>query len=127
MLNALRKARTAARRRGHRAGELVLGADTLVTLDGAISASPAIARQPSPCSAVCRVARTRCSPGVALLRGGACELFAVATRVTFKPMNGPAIAEYVTLIVPLDKAGAYAAQEHGDRINFRDQRQLVQT
>ena len=116
LLNALRKARAASRRRGHHRGELVLGADTLVTLDGAIFGKP---RDRGEAIAMLGRLQNRTHvvfTGVALVRGRACELFAVATRVTFKRMNRPAIEEYLSLIDPLDKAGAYAAQEHGDRI-----------
>jgi MAF protein len=116
LLNALRKARAAAQRRGHRGGELVLGADTLVTLDGAIFGKP---RDRSEAIAMLGRLQGRTHTvftGVALVRGRACELFAVATQVTFKRMNRLAIEEYVELIDPLDKAGAYAAQEHGERI-----------
>src|SRR5690606_28821189 len=42
--------------------------------------------------------------------------FSVVTRVTFLPLGAAEIAEYLTLINPFDKAGAHAAQEHGDRI-----------
>jgi MAF protein len=116
LLNALRKARAAAQLRGHCPGELVLGADTLVTLDGAVYGKP---RDRDEAVAMLGRLQDRTHlvfTGVALVRGGACELFAVATHVTFKPMDRSAIEEYVTLIDPLDKAGAYAAQEHGDRI-----------
>ncbi len=42
--------------------------------------------------------------------------FLERTRVTFKPLKRPEIAHYLTLINPLDKAGSYAAQEHGEVI-----------
>ncbi len=116
LLNALRKARAAAQRRGHHPGELVLGADTLVTLDGDIFGKPA--DRDEALAMLCRLQnRTHTVfTGVALVRGRACELFAVATNVTFKRMNRAAIEKYIDLIDPFDKAGAYAAQEHGDRI-----------
>ncbi len=116
LLNAMRKARAVARRRGHRNGEIVLGADTLVTLDGAIFGKP---RDRTDAIAMLGRLQGRSHTvftGVALVRGRACELFAVATKVTFKRMDRRAIEEYVELIDPLDKAGAYAAQEHGERI-----------
>jgi MAF protein len=116
LLNALRKARAAAQRRGHHPSELVLSADTLVTLDGAIFGKP---RDRNEAIAMLGRLQDRTHTvftGVALVRGRACELFAVATHVTFKRMDRSAIEEYVGLIDPFDKAGAYAAQEHGDRI-----------
>jgi septum formation protein len=36
--------------------------------------------------------------------------------VTFKPLGEEEIGHYLTLINPLDKAGGYAAQEHGEVI-----------
>jgi MAF protein len=116
LLNALRKARAAAQRRGHQAGEIVLGADTLVTLDGLIFGKPRDQHD-----AVAMLARLQdrthtVITGVALVRDRTCELFAVATRVSFRRMEQSAIIAYLELIDPLDKAGAYAAQEHGDRI-----------
>lgn len=42
--------------------------------------------------------------------------FVVRTSVTFRPLSPGQIREYLNLINPLDKAGAYAAQEFGDLI-----------
>lgn len=115
-LNALRKARATAHLRGPSASEVVLGADTLVTLDGIIFGKPRD-RVAAHAMLMRLQGRTHCVfTGVALLRERACELFAVATDVTFKRLDSRAINEYLKLIDPLDKAGAYAAQEHGDRI-----------
>ena len=116
LLNALRKARAAAQRRGHQSGEIVLGADTLVTLDGTIFGKP---RNHMDAVAMLDQLQGRTHTvftGVALVRDRACELFAVATHVTFRSMSPADIEAYLSLIEPLDKAGAYAAQEHGDRI-----------
>ena len=44
------------------------------------------------------------------------ETFYVNTEVTFKPLSGKEISQYVKVINPLDKAGAYAAQDHGELI-----------
>lgn len=40
----------------------------------------------------------------------------VTTRVHFKSLGSAEMADYHSRIDPLDKAGAYAAQEHGDLI-----------
>jgi septum formation protein len=42
--------------------------------------------------------------------------FAETTRVTFKLLGADEIAEYLDQINPLDKAGAYAIQDHGELI-----------
>ena len=39
-----------------------------------------------------------------------------ASKVTFKALSDNDIAHYHSLVNPLDKAGAYAIQEHGDLI-----------
>ncbi len=56
--------------------------------------------------------------GVSLihLRGHRERLFAVSTDVTFRPLTAVQIGDYLARINPLDKAGAYAIQEHGDLI-----------
>ena len=43
-------------------------------------------------------------------------LFADVSEVTFKNISGPVIREYVSLVHVLDKAGAYALQEHPELI-----------
>ncbi len=56
--------------------------------------------------------------GVSLihLRNHRERLFAVSTDVTFRPLTAGQIGDYVAKVNPLDKAGAYAIQEHGDMI-----------
>ena len=56
--------------------------------------------------------------GVCLLhlRGHRQEVFAEWTDVKFHPLTAKQIKEYLALMNPLDKAGAYAIQEHGERI-----------
>ena len=44
------------------------------------------------------------------------RIFAVGTDVTFLPLTERQIGDYLSKINPLDKAGAYAIQEHGDKI-----------
>jgi septum formation protein len=50
------------------------------------------------------------------LRGHRERLFAVSTDVTFRPLTSGQIGDYPSKMNPLDKAGAYAIQEHGDLI-----------
>ena len=114
-LNATRKALVVARTH-HNA--VVLGADTLVALDGLVIGKPgdldeahAILRRLSGrrhqvCTAVfiCAAAGAR-SVG-----------FHVFTRVKFRRLNDTEISAYLARIDPLDKAGAYAAQGDGAEI-----------
>ena len=48
--------------------------------------------------------------------GHRARLFAASTDVTFRPLTAAGIADYLSKMNPLDKAGAYAIQEHGDLI-----------
>jgi septum formation protein len=44
------------------------------------------------------------------------RMFAVSTDVTFHPLDAEQVRDYLAKINPLDKAGAYAIQKHGDWI-----------
>src|SRR5258705_12463504 len=56
--------------------------------------------------------------GVCLMQLGARQerLFAVNTVVTFRRLTSHQIRDYIEAVHTLDKAGAYAIQEHGDMI-----------
>lgn len=116
--NALRKARRIARAHPD---DVVLGADTLVELDGRVIGKPSdraeavrILRQLSGRTHV--VASSVC---ITHLGRGRSENFTVASRVVFKKLDDHMIQDYLARIDPLDKAGAYAAQGHGRAIIAR--------
>jgi septum formation protein len=114
-LNAHRKARSVAKKIPD---ALVLGADTLVFLDGEILGKP---RDPADARRMLARLQARTHQvvtGVSLihLRNHRERLFAVSTDVTFRPLTAGQIGDYVAKVNPLDKAGAYAIQEHGDMI-----------
>jgi septum formation protein len=44
------------------------------------------------------------------------RIFSEATHVKFRTLGPGQIADYLSRVHVLDKAGAYALQEHGDRI-----------
>ena len=50
------------------------------------------------------------------VKTGRTVVFVEETCVRFRSLDADARAEYHRLIDPLDKAGAYAAQEHGEKI-----------
>jgi septum formation protein len=50
------------------------------------------------------------------LRGHHQKIFAESTTVKFRPLGVKEIRDYLNRINPLDKAGAYAIQEHGEKI-----------
>jgi septum formation protein len=95
-------------------GELVLGADTLVTLDGAILGKPRDAAHAA--EYVGRLAgRTHeVVGGIALARDGAILAEAVeVTEVTFRALTAAEVEAYVALGEWEGRAGGYAIQGHG--------------
>ena len=114
-LNAHRKARVIAKKNPDR---LVLGADTLVFLGQEIFGKPRDLADAARMLARLAGRTHQVVTGVSLmhLRGHQEKIFAVGTNVTFHPLNAEQIRDYLSRINPLDKAGAYAIQEHGDKI-----------
>jgi len=114
-LNAHRKARVIAKK--HR-DALVLGADTLVFLDGEIMGKPADMAEARRMLGRLQGRTHQVVTGVSLihLRALRERTFAVSTDVTFHPLSAEQINGYLSRMNPLDKAGAYAIQEHGDTI-----------
>ena len=117
-LNARRKARAGAHfLSADTAPAVVLGADTLVSLEGAVLGKPQDLDEAFDMLSRL-VGRTHeVLTGVCLLPGGEgagpiCE-WVERTAVTFHPLDPGGIRAYLARINPLDKAGAYAAQEHG--------------
>ena len=96
--------------------KVVIGADTVVSLDNEIFGKPSDMDE-----AVKMLARLSgrthiVTTGVCIIQKEKNETFYVNTEVTFKPLSGKEISQYVKVINPLDKAGAYAAQDHGELI-----------
>lgn len=94
-------------------GRIVLGADTVVTVDGLSLAKPADA---SDAVRMLRVLRGRTHTvvtGVALCGRGKDGGGAVAARVSMRQYSDDEIERYVATGEPMDKAGAYAVQGLG--------------
>lgn len=116
--NATRKAIAVARAHPDR---VVLGADTLVALEGEIIGKPADledawrilrrlrGQEHQVCTSVC----------IHLLAEKRSECFAVLSHVQFRALTDDDIRNYFTKVDPLDKAGAYAAQGYGAEIISR--------
>lgn len=95
---------------------VVLGADTLVALDGDAIGKPVdledafatlrrlSGKEHQVCTSVC------------IQAGVASETFAVISHVQFRELSDDDIRAYFGKVNPLDKAGAYAAQGHGTEI-----------
>lgn len=106
------KARACAR---SRSVGTVLGADTIVVLDGAVFGKPA---DPSDAARMLHLIRGRWHEvytGIALIRcsDGARAAGFERTRVLVRDLTDREVEDYVAGGEPLDKAGAYAIQECG--------------
>ena len=114
-LNAHRKARAVAKKIPD---DLVLGADTLVFLDDEVLGKPRDLTDAQRMLMRLQGRTHQVITGVSLiqLRAHRERIFAVATDVVFHPLDAGQIRDYLSLINPLDKAGAYAIQEHGEKI-----------
>ena len=106
-LNARRKALAVP-------GEAVLGADTIVVLDGAILGKPRDAAQAREYVGRLNGRTHEVVGGIALARGG--EIVATAvetTRVTFHELDDAPLDAYVATGEWEGRAGGYAIQGHG--------------
>jgi septum formation protein len=112
--NARRKARDVASRHP---GAWVIGADTLVGLDGIPLGKP-IDR--SEARAMLRALSGRVNhvcTGVCLVApDGGETVFHEMTEVEFLPLSDEVIDDYMSRVNTLDKAGGYAVQEWGEMI-----------
>ena len=115
MRNAQRKARAVA---GRHPESMVIGADTIVVLDGKIFGKPRDHKDALQMLGQLAGHRHEVITGVCLVhRSLDTELtFADTTRVWMRPLLPAQIIEYHARMDPLDKAGAYAIQEHGEGI-----------
>jgi septum formation protein len=114
-VNAHRKARAVARRHPDK---LVMGADTVVALGSTIFGKPKDTLDAQRMLKALSGKTHQVITGIALMHLAARRerLFAVSTTVTFRKLNATRISEYVAKVHTLDKAGAYAIQEHGEMI-----------
>jgi septum formation protein len=96
------------------AGDLVLGADTLVTLDGAILGKPRDAAQATEYVARLAGRTHEVVGGIALARDGAILAEAVeVTEVIFRALTAEDVETYVALGEWEGRAGGYAIQGRG--------------
>jgi len=114
-LNAHRKARVIAKKHPD---ALVLGADTLVFLDNEIMGKPVSLADAKRMLTRLQGRTHQVVTGVSLihLRAHRERIFAASTDVSFRPLTAEQIDAYLARVNALDKAGAYAIQEHGDLI-----------
>jgi septum formation protein len=113
-LNAALKAEAVA---DQRPDATVIGADTLVFIDGEPLGKPSDLEEAR--GMLRRLAgRTHrvCTGVCVIFPGGVRKLFHGMTEVDFLPLDDVEIDAYFALVNPFDKAGAYGIQEHGEMI-----------
>lgn len=115
LINAYRKARFVAKRHPD---DIVLGADTLVALNGRLYGKPTDLTEAQRMLRELAGHTHEVVTGVCLmqLRRHIIKTFSETTWVTFKSLKAAEIRKYVTTVKTLDKAGAYAIQENGEQL-----------
>lgn len=110
--NAARKADAAAHDFPQ---DTVIGADTGIVLEDQLIGKPA---DMEDAKRILRMlsGRTHEVCTAVALRGAEHADFSVTTRVTFKELSEETIQQYLDAVPVLDKAGAYALQDHGEMI-----------
>ena len=94
-------------------GDLVLSADTVVSLDGAILGKPRDRAEAEAMLTALSGRTHQVYTGVTLLQDGRRLTGHEVTAVTFRPLSPEEIAAYVSTGEPMDKAGAYGIQGLG--------------
>ena len=114
-VNAYRKARAVAKKLPD---SLVLGADTLVSLETKLFGKPASLEDAYRMLEQLQGRTHYVVTGICLLqlRSHRQAVFAETTEVTFRALDAAQIQGYLARVNPLDKAGAYAIQESGELI-----------
>jgi septum formation protein len=113
-VNATRKALAVARQRP---GAIILSADTLISLKGEIIGKPASMKEAR--TFLRRLSGRTHEVCTAVVITGPRHLFISfieSSRVKFHRLTNSAIEVYLSRVNPLDKAGAYAAQDDGGQI-----------
>lgn len=92
---------------------VVIGADTIVVIDGAVLGKPADAADAAAMLARLSGRTHWVYTAVAVARGGQLASGVEGVEVTFRPLTAGQVAEYVATGEPMDKAGAYGIQGFG--------------
>lgn len=106
------------------AGEIVVAADTIVTIDGVILGKPVDAQDAKRMLRLLSGRTHQVATGVCVARANAAgdaaepvlQNFVEVTDVTFYALDEDTIEEYAQSGEPLDKAGAYGIQGKGGRM-----------
>lgn len=93
--------------------QVVLGADTVVTLDGRIITKPSNEQDAKAILERLSGRTHEVLTAVALVRGPRFDVETVSTQVTFQILSEELIQRYINTKEPMDKAGAYGIQGFG--------------
>ena len=98
-----------------RAGEdaIVIAADTVVALEGAVLGKPADELDAFKMLSALSGVRHQVYTGVTVCRGGEKQTAYEVTDVTFRELSEEEIEHYIATGEPMDKAGAYGIQGYG--------------
>ena len=106
-----RKAMAVAR---HADGDdLIIAADTVVALEGAVLGKPADELDAFKMLSALSGVRHQVYTGVTVCRGGEKQTAHEVTDVTFRELSEEEIERYIATGEPMDKAGAYGIQGYG--------------
>lgn len=102
-------------------GRWVIGADTVVVCENKVYGKPVDLVQARQTLEILSGKRHEVITGVALVKkdnGSLCsqKVFSVVTDVVFRNLSQADITVYFSKTNPLDKAGAYGIQDHGEMI-----------
>ena len=115
-LNAERKASDVSDRNPD---AVVIGADTAIVFGDQLIGKPKDLEDARRILTMLSGKEHQVITGLAVVRSGDAPFFrswSEVSRVKFLPFSNEVIGEYLSLVNVLDKAGAYAIQEHGDMI-----------
>jgi septum formation protein len=112
-INAYRKARAISKKHPD---AVTVGVDTVVAMDNQVFGKPAAMTEAEQMLLTLQGRRHQVVTGVCLihLRGHRQKVFFEQTDVTFRRLTLQQIRHYLSQTTPLDKAGGYGIQDHGD-------------
>ena len=94
-------------------GPIIIAADTVVALDGAVLGKPADQLEAFKMLSTLSGCRHQVYTGMTVLRGEERHTVSEETTVTFRELSSEEIDRYIATGEPMDKAGAYGIQGYG--------------
>ena len=94
-------------------GPIIIAADTVVALDGAVLGKPADELDAFKMLSTLSGCRHQVYTGLTVLRGEEQYTVSEETTVTFRELSAEEIDRYIATGEPMDKAGAYGIQGYG--------------